>query len=259
MDEKTNYPLWKVISQVILWLGVALVILVVVPILLIVLWFSGTERMMERKLPQVRELAEAYLDQQYPGSDYEITDAYHHWYDATFNVQVQSASSADTYFTVRFEDDTLEFLSDSYEMDVLQGGNVYDRVTEEYDAAVRAVLGEYFPELKADFCGSQFTPETGTKPEAKLDVDWEPDKVYDVSALGAQAGVVTLKFDNTQGTWPEAKREEALLRAARLLREAGVGFFAFDVYVAEETFALRNGEKYPSYDYIQRVLAEELK
>lgn len=134
-DEKKNYPLWKIIVQMILWLTLILVI----PPLLILLWLGGSEWLMDRKVPEVQALAEAYLDAQYPGHDFEIAEAYHSWYDSVFYVKVQSRSSADTYFTVTYKN-SLEFSSDNYERRVVNRGNTAARIVEDYEAQAKAVL-----------------------------------------------------------------------------------------------------------------------
>ena len=250
-----SHSVRKIIAQCILVLLGAVGMIVMLNILPVWLILNRDAEKHERQLQEVRELAETYLAEQFPGNDFEITNLYHHWYDDVFYVKVQSASSADTHFTVTYDDEPLEFLYDTYARDVPEGGNVRRRVTEEYSAAVQKLLNGRFPELdmEADFSGAQGQPQTGEKPEAELDVSWELDKQYDISALGAQAGVVTVRFDNTKGQWPQECRMEVLCRIAQAMKEADMGFFAVDVLLAEERYYGN-----PVYHLEQRILASEL-
>lgn len=256
MKKGKNNPVWNVIVKCILAVLLACVILAAVIIVPLWLMLKIDTWKHERQLPQVRELAESYLVEQYPGNDFEITDVYHHWYDAVFNVEVQSQSSADTHFTVVYDDDPLEFLSDSYERDVLEGGNTADRVEEEYSAAVQAVLSDVFPEQKVDakFQRRYYVPGDAEITEDMLaNVRWEVDKQYDVSALGTQAGVVMVYFDNTEGQYPLERRLDVLRQMAQALEEADMGFFTMEVWLAEE---LHNDS--PAYCFEERIPKTEL-
>lgn len=250
-----NISIWKLILKCVLAVLIVFSILASLVILPMWIMWSIDDWKREQQLPQVRELAETYLAEKYPGNDFEITNLYHHWYDSVFYVKVCSQTSADTYFTLTYDDDPPEFRADSYKRDVLEGGNVFDRVTEEYNAAVLTALGEDFPQLEveADFVGAQYKPGNVDIPEAKLDITWELDKQYDLSVLGAQAGVVTVRFDNTKGQWPQEARMDVLRQIAQTLLEANLDFFAVDVKLAEELY-----DESPLYHFAERIVKCEL-
>lgn len=256
IDEKENISAGKLILKIILGVALALVICFGVPFLAVVLWAVGNDAKYERMEPDAQAAAEAYIAEQYPGNDFEITAFYHNFKDNSFDAEIQSRSSADTHFTVKIADDTLELDYDSYERDVLEGGNTADRVEKEYSAAVQSVLSDLFPE---QFVDAKFQRRYIVHGEAEFtedmlaDVRWEVDKQYDVSALGAQAGVVQVLFDNTEGEYPPERRMEVLRRMAQALEEADMGFFTMEVWVAEE---LHNDS--PAYCFEERIPKNEL-
>lgn len=255
-NGKDNLLTWKLILKCILGVALALGICFGYPFLLVMLWAAGNDAKYERLEPEALEAAQAYLTEQYPGNDFEITKFYHNFKDNSFDAEIQSRSSVDTHFTVKIADDTLEPDYDSYVWDVLEGNNTEDRVEEEYSAAVQAVLSELFPE---QIVGAVFQRRYYVRGDAQItedmlaDVQWEVDKQYDVSALGAQAGVVEVYFDNTEGKYPPERRMEVLRQMAQALEKAGMGFFTVEVWLAEE---LHNDS--PAYCFVERIPKTEL-
>jgi len=228
MDEKKNYPLWKVIAQIVLMLG----LIFVVPLLLILLWLSGSEKMMDRKVPEVRVLAETYLDEQYPGHDFEITNAYHSWYDSVFYVKVQSSSSADTYFTVTY-DNSLEFFADSYERRVADRGNTAARIVEDYETQAKAVL-EAIPDY--DWSQISFVTYSDT---TDISLHWSPqgldsrtlelDGEYDAAEMGWDYGWLTVYFLEEPGNLNVPRVLERLRQVDEAMAEAGVGYQVVEI------------------------------
>ena len=106
--EKKKFPVWKLIVRIILALMLTFGLILGVPLLVAMLWAANLDAKHEQMKPQVQELATAYIAEQYPGNDFEITALYHNFKDNSFDVEVQSRSSADTHFIVKFNDTTLE-------------------------------------------------------------------------------------------------------------------------------------------------------
>lgn len=228
MDEKKNYPLWKVIVQIVLWLGLILV----VPPLLILLWLGGSEKIMDKKVPEVRELAENYLDEQYPGHDFEITNAYHSWYDSVFYVKVQSRSSDDTYFTVTY-DNSLEFFADSYERRVVNRGNTAARIVEDYEAQAKAVLemipGYDWSEISFVTYSENTSNNLHFSPAGLDRTTLELDGEYDAAEMGWDYGWLTVYFLEEPEELTVLRVLERLRQVDEAMAEAGVGYQVVEI------------------------------
>lgn len=227
-DQKKNYPLWKVIAQIVLWVG----LIFVVPPLLILLWLDGSEWLMERKVPEVREKAETYLDAQYPGHDFEITNAYHSWYDSVFYVKVQSRSSADTYFTVTY-DNSLEFFADSYERRVVNRGNTAARIVEDYETQAKAVLeaipGYDWSQISFVTYSENTSNNLHFSPQGLDCTTLELDGEYDAAEMGWDYGWLTVYFLEDAENLTVPRVLERLRQVDEAMTKAGVGYQVVEI------------------------------
>lgn len=228
MENEKEYPLCKVIFQVVISIFLAFFLLFGVPVLVAVLWTANQDAKYEEMKPQVRELAAAYIAEQYPGNDFEMADPFHNFKDNSFDVKVRSRSSADTCFTIRFNDTTLEVDYDSYEWAVLQRGNTMQRIVDDYDDRVKTLL-KGTPGML--YVGSDFVRYSET---ASTNLDFSPDGldsstlkldgVYDAGEMGWHFGCLSVKFQEK----PENVNILRLLERLRELDEAmtrgGVGY-----------------------------------
>lgn len=227
-ENKKDYPIGKLIAQIILMLVLAFGLLVGVPFLGVMIWAMGQDAKYERMEPQAMEAAQAYIAQQYPGNDFEIADIYHNFKDNSFDVKVQSQSSADTHFTVKIADDTLEVDYDSYEWAVLKLGNTKERIIGDYEAQAEAVLNT-LPGI--DLVLADFVRDSKQTSLERYSVDLSMDSLvleldgeYDAAALGWDHGTLTLYFVETDENLTIHRVLERLREVDAAMTQAGVGY-----------------------------------
>ena len=134
MENGEEISLGRLFGKLAVTFFLAMVLIVGVPVGGLFLWAGLTDAKHERMEPQVEQNAIAYLAEQYPNHDFDITVAGHNFKDNTFDVKVQSRGSMDTHFTLKFRDDNLELETDTYEWAVTERGNVRERIVEDYKA-----------------------------------------------------------------------------------------------------------------------------
>lgn len=227
-ENKKDYPIGKLIAQLVLTLVLAFGLLVGVPFLGVMLWAMGQDAKHERMEPQALEVAQAYIAQQYPGNDFEITDIYHNFKDNSFDAKIQSQSSADTHFTVKIADDTLEVDYDSYEWAVLKLGNTKERIIGDYEAQAEAVLNT-LPGI--DLVLADFVRDSKQTSLERYSVDLSMDSLvleldgeYDTAALGWDHGTLTLYFVETDENLTIHRLLERLREVDAAMTQAGVGY-----------------------------------
>lgn len=251
--EKKEYPVWKLILQIILALMLAFGLLLGV----LLLWAANRDAKHEEMKPQVRELAVAYIAEQYPGNDFEITDLYHVFKDNSFEVAFQSQSSADTHFFVQFNDTTLEVRYDSYEWAVLKRGNTRERIIQDYIAQTEAVLNT-LPGI--DFVTADFVRYSKQTSLERYSVDLSMDSLaleldgqYDAAALGWDHGTLELWFVENPENLNIHRLLERLREVDAAMTQAGVGYRVIEIRLVDA----------PDFDYTQKyyiydILREDL-
>jgi len=251
--EKKEYPVWKLIVQIILALMLTFGLILGVPLLVAMLLDARHERMK----PQVQELATAYIAEQYPGNDFEITDLYHNFKSNTFDVKIQSRSSADTRFIIKFTDDTLEVDYDSYEGAVLERGNTKERIIQDYKAQAEEVLNTLpgIDLVRADFV--RYSKQTSLEQySVDLSMDslsLELDGQYDAGALGWDHGTLELWFVEKPEDLNIYRLLERLREVDAAMTQAGVGYRLIEIQLVDA----------PDFDYTQEfyiydILREDL-
>ena len=251
--EKKEYPVWKLILQIILALMLAFGLLLGVPLL----WAMLLDARHERMKPQVQELATAYIAEQYPGNDFEITALYHVFKDNSFEVTFQSQSSADTHFFVQFNDTTLEVDYDSYEWAVLKRGNTRERIIRDYEAQAEAVLNTLpgIDLVRADFVrySKQTSLERYSVDLSMDSLSLELDGQYDAAALGWDHGTLELWFVEKPENFNIHRLLERLQEVDAAMTQAGVGYRLIEIRLVDA----------PDFDYTQKyyiydILREDL-
>lgn len=251
--EKKEFPVWKLIVQIILALMLTFGLFLGVPLL----WAANRDARYERMKPQVQELATAYIAEQYPGNDFEITDLYHNFKSNTFDVKIQSRSSADTHFIVKFNDTTLEVDWDSYESAVANRGNTRERIIQDYEAQAEAVLNTLpgIDLVRADFV--RYSKETcQEKYSVDLSMDslaLELDGEYDAATLGWDHGTLELWFVENPENLNIHRLLERLREVDAAMTQAGVGYRLIEIQLVDA----------PDFDYAQKyyiydILREDL-
>lgn len=255
--EKKEYPVWKLIVQIILALMLTFGLILGVPLLVAMLWAANLDAKHEQMKPQVQELATAYIAEQYPGNDFEITNLYHVFKDNSFEVTFQSRSSADTHFFVQFNDTTLEVNYDSYEWAVLKRGNTRERIIRDYEAQAEAVLNTLsgVDLVRADFV--RYSKQTSMeKYSVDLSMDslaLELDGQYDAAALGWDHGTLELWFVEKPENFNIHRLLERLQEVDAAMTQAGVGYRLIEIRLVDA----------PDFDYTQKyyiydILREDL-
>ncbi len=251
--EKKEYPVWKLIVQIILALMLAFGLLLGVPLL----WAANLDAKHEEMKPQVQELACAYIAEQYPGNDFEITNLYHVFKDNSFEVTFQSRSSADTHFFVQFNDTTLEVDYDSYEWAVLKRGNTRERIIQDYEAQAEAVLNTLpgIDLVRADFV--RYSKQTSLE-RYSIDLSMdslalELDGQYDAAVLGWDHGTLELWFVEKPEDLNIYRLLERLREVDAAMTQAGVGYRVIEIRLVDA----------PDFDYTQKyyiydILREDL-
>lgn len=241
-ENKKDYPIGKLILQIILALMLAFGLLLGAPLL----WAANLDARHERMKPQVQELATAYIAEQYPGNDFEITDLYHNFKDNSFDVKVRSRSSADTHFIVKFTDDTLEVDYDNYEWAVLERGNTRERIIQDYEEQAEAVLNALpgIDYVRADFV--RYSQENSLeKYSVDLSMDslaLELDGEYDAAAMGWDHGTLELWFVENPENLHIQRLLERLQEVDAAMTQAGVGYRVVEIRLVDA----------PDFDYTQK-------
>lgn len=201
--------------------------------------------------------AAVYLQEHYPGNDFEVQESYNVFKDNCFRVRIQSRSSQDTHFYLDYDHKSYELTRDTYEDAVLGGWNTRDRLTEAYDAAVRESLEgmDGLFRLTTGLCkydesptrNLHFSPD-GLDPKTLI-LDGE----YDICAIGEAYGYLDVTFLVEEAENGLEQACERLLELDRVLTEQGVGYHVMEVI-------LQSGE-YPditSRFYLYGVQKEDL-
>lgn len=233
MANKENVSLGRLFARLMVMFFIALVLLAGVPVLGIFLWAAHLDAKHDRQEPQVEQNAISYLEQQYPGHDFEITSLGHNFKDNTFDVKVQSRGSMDTHFTLKFRDDTLELETDTYEWAVVNRGNVRERIVEAYKArtkqalkdlpGVSLILPDFMVYKENSGNDLYFSPMGLDTQTLKL------DGIYDAAAMGNDYGYLELWFTEE----PEDIHLEHLAQRFRqvdgALTQAGIGYRVMNI------------------------------
>ena len=195
--------------------------------------------------------AAQYIAQTYPGNDFEVSDAFHVFKDNCYRVRVTSASSRDTRFYVDFDDESFQLEYDSYERNVLSGGNTFNRIQEAYNGLITQTL-QGLPGVhicRGEFCRYSETAG-GTlylSPNGLDGSTLELDRKYDVAAMGWNYGYITLTVLEEEGNINLEHAAEVLAELDRILTEAGVGYYAVDFTLASGAYP-ENHVEFHIYD-----------
>lgn len=240
MDErKENSSVWKSILKIILAVVLVFGLLVGVPFLVVMLWANSLDAKYEKMEPQVQEIAVAYIAEKYPGNDFEITNLYHNFKDNSFDVKVQSKSSADTHFTVKFADDTLEVDYDSYEFSVAKRGNTAERIVEDYETQATAVLetipGYDWSEVSFVTYSQNTSNNLHFSPAGLDRTTLELDGEYDAAEMGWDYGWLSVYFLEEPENLNVPRVLERLRQVDEAMTKAGVGYQVVEIILITDT------------------------
>lgn len=199
-------------------------------------WFANALNGNPISKMMAQSTAERYLAETYGGTDYYIDHISYSFKDGNYHAFVRSPSSMDTAFTL-----SLNMLGslrgDTYD-NVLSGWNTALRLDEEYRALTDRVLEDpAFPyQCHIGYGSLEIYPaEVLSSPEAASEVpdyalnqdELILDHIYDIPALGRQAGHLILSLEEEPLTFESAANIMLDLKAR--FDEAGAPFAAMDL------------------------------
>ena len=185
----------------------------------------------------VKNASNKYIEENYQGTDFIADKPEHSIKLGGFTVYVSSPSSADSHFSLKFDNrGNLQF--DSYESDVVLRGNTAMRLSNEYKKLSRAVFeSSAFPfesTFSADFQDaisgeSEARMCPGTYP-CKWDIkELVLDKEYDISQLSGEYGSINLHVTSDSVSVKTAA--QSLLEIKKIMEKANLPFKSVELWV----------------------------
>lgn len=195
--------------------------------------------------------AKKYVAENYPG--YEAGEAAYNFKFGNYAVEITKPGSEDCHFMASFGLDG-KCLGDNYEGSVEKGFNTMARLNMRYRELVNTVLKSpaYPFESKIGFGELMFArdPEEGSDPAHDFSLPndiLKPDALYDITALGADGGVLTI-YVYSKNKSPE-RAAEILRELDELMTRGGVTFRAIDL-----TLTSNDGEDF----FTENIHREEI-
>lgn len=191
--------------------------------------------------------ARKYLEKHFPNTDYYIEDTSYSFKEGAYIADVKAPGSMDRYFSITM-DMAGRYRWDSYE-NVEDGFHTFLRLDEEYRKLTDSVLeSPSFPwhgdimygtleiYAKEDRLSEEEDEHGADKDDdfpdyALAQEELEPDKLYDIRQLGAQAGHLMIYIEGDAIT--AEKAAEAILGVKHSMDDAGVPFYAMEFHLRE--------------------------
>lgn len=182
----------------------------------------------------VSRAAKSYLAEQYAGTGFVLEGVDYSFKSGCYCARAQLPGSTDCFFTLTFSGDGA-LREDRYDRMVAGGGNTALRLQEGYRRLTGAVFESPSFPLKAEIAFGElaFVPEKGEQQEGSLaasvlvEAELTPDGIYDLPALGARAGLLTLYL--TEDALTAQRAAERLLQLKALMQQGGAPFYAVDL------------------------------
>ncbi len=212
--------------------------------------------------------AEEYIEENYARLDVYVEKVAYSFKTGDYYARIRSESSIDTFFVLNI-DWFGNVTRDDYEDTVANGWNTMNRLDQEYRDLTRPILESPTFPYRYDFGSGtlQFRYHEDDVMEYGIAFpvsELELDKLYDVRALGAEYGVLTVYLEEEA---PSVERAaEMVLEIRKLYDEAGVPFRIIDLnlrHLRNEDGSREDGTIYAQLDYediyeeglVQRVQA----
>lgn len=178
-----------------------------------------------------KRTAQAYLDGHYGDTGFVLEEVSYSFKEGGYYATIRSPGSGDLYFTLSL-DMAGHLLWDHYESMVASGENTARRLSADYRALTDSVFeSPAFPYTSAIAYGDLAfgDQEAGACTQAgqahRLSpADLEPDRLYDIRRLGAEAGYLTVYIDDQ--TVSVERAAEIMLDIKALLDASGIPFYA---------------------------------
>lgn len=199
--------------------------------------------------------AKEYIEKNYSNMDLNISDAFYNFKTGTYDSEVKSPTSKDTHFYLSispFEKITY----DSYENDVVDRYNTFNRINESYSSKVGKVFDSRDFPYKSEINFGEIMDIENLKENLEINKDngltypiygiegkkLELDKDYDMYEMGKKAGHIVFYAEDEEITLKKAS--EILLNIKNILDEENISFYAIDFTLEKP----RNKEGAPSSD-----------
>lgn len=195
--------------------------------------------------------AKEYVAENYSNMKLNVSDAYYNFKTGSYDVEIKSPTSKDTYFYLSISPFG-KITYDSYESDVVDRYNTFNRINESYSSKVEKVFDSkdfpyeseiYFGEIidKEGLVVSE--SEEYTYPVYGLDIKkLELDKDYDMYEMGKKAGHIVFYAEDDEVTVKKAS--EILLNIKNIFDKENIPFYAIDFTLEKP----RNEEGTPNSD-----------
>lgn len=179
-----------------------------------------------------KNAAETYLAETYGEKDFVLERVSFNFKTGGYYGYITSPSSMDSSFCLAM-DQLGRIRYDSYESDVLSGGNTADRLWTDYRNTVEKVLNSkafpytaYISFGDLEFIPAAYTGEPSVPAYALVMEDLTLDAFYNVNELGAKAGKLTIYIEDE--TVSVERLSEILLDIREIFDDAGVSFYITD-------------------------------
>lgn len=195
--------------------------------------------------------AKEYLSENYSNMKLNVSDAYYNFKTGSYDVEIKSPTSKDTHFYLSISPFG-KITYDSYENDVVDRYNTFNRINESYSSKVKKVFDSkdfpyeseiYFGEIidKEGLVVSE--SEEYTYPIYGIDgKKLELDKDYDMYEIGKKAGHIVFYAEDDEVTVKKAS--EILLNIKNIFDKENIPFYAIDFTLEKP----RNEEGTPNSD-----------
>lgn len=184
------------------------------------------------------QTVKSHLAERYAGTDFFCSEIRYSFKDGLYYAYIQSPDSVDRSFTLLL-DKAGELKQDDYEKLVQSGENTARRLNQAYRELADSVFeSPSFPfNSPISFGELEFTPadyaENEEPPASPINrAELTPDGLYDIRALGEEAGLLTVYVDDA--TVSAERAAEILLELRRLLDQGGVPFSAIHFVLEHE-------------------------
>lgn len=166
----------------------------------------------------VTKQAKVYLEKNYKEKEFKLKKVSYNFKDGNYFAHMERPNSMDLNFTVSL-DMFGNIVYDDYAFRIEGGSNTQDRLWKEYRELTDSLLLNW----KFPYHGEIIF---GDLDFSNLDIEFIPDKIYDVRELGKEAGTLVLHIEDPVVT--KERANEIMQDIKKQFDEAGIPFRYMD-------------------------------
>lgn len=199
--------------------------------------------------------AKEYIEKNYPNMNLDISDAFYNFKTGTYDIEVKSPTSKDTHFYLSISSFG-KITYDSYENDVVDRYNTFNRINESYSSNMEKVFDSKDFPYESEINFGEIMDIENLKENLEINKNngltypiygiemkkLELDKGYNMYEMGKKAGHIVFYAEDEEITVKKAS--EILLNIKNILDEKNISFYAIDFTLEKP----RNEEGTPSSD-----------